>query len=183
MCTCMCPRARWKMVHRSYLYMLSLSAMQAGVTCKAFLTTQLESGNWRKRTTTWRLNSQPGSVRWYARRASSMCTCMCPRARWKMVHRSYLYMLSLSAMQAGVTCKAFLTTQLESGNWRKRTTTWRLNSQPGSVRWYARRASSMCTCMCPRARWKMVHRSYLYMLSLSVMQAGVTCTSFSNYTA
>ena len=44
----------------------------------------------------------------------------------------------------------------------------------GSVRWYARRASSMCMCMSPRARWKMVHRSYLYMLSVSVMQAGVT---------
>ena len=53
----------------------------------------------------------------------------------------------------------------------------------GSVRWYARRASSMCMCMSPRARWKMVHRSYLYLLSVSVMQAGVTCTSFSNYTA
>ena len=26
---------------------------------QAFLTTQLESGNWRKRTTTWHLNSQP----------------------------------------------------------------------------------------------------------------------------
>ena len=39
----------------------------------------------------------------------------------------------------------------------------------GSVRWYARRASSMCMCMSPRARWKMVHRSYLYMLSVSVM--------------
>ena len=35
-----------------------------------------------------------GSVRWYARRASSMCMCMSPRARWKMVHCSYLYMLS-----------------------------------------------------------------------------------------
>ena len=53
----------------------------------------------------------------------------------------------------------------------------------GSVRWYARRASSMCTCMSPRVRWKMVHRSYLYMLSVSVMQAGVTCTNISNYTA
>ena len=31
----------------------------------------------------------------------------------------------------------------------------------------------MCMCMSPRARWKMVHRSYLYMLSVSVMQAGV----------
>ena len=41
----------------------------------------------------------------------------------------------------------------------------------------------MCMCMSPRARWKMVHRSNLYMLSGSVMQAGVTCTSFSNYTA
>ena len=28
-------------------------------TVQAFLTTQLESGNWRKRTTTWRLNLQP----------------------------------------------------------------------------------------------------------------------------
>ncbi len=28
-------------------------------TCTSFLTTQLESDNWRKRTTTWRLNSQP----------------------------------------------------------------------------------------------------------------------------
>ena len=53
----------------------------------------------------------------------------------------------------------------------------------GSVRWYARRASSICMCMSPRARWKMVHRSYLDMLSVSVMQAGVTCTNFSNYTA
>ena len=53
----------------------------------------------------------------------------------------------------------------------------------GSVRWYARGASTMCMCMSPRARWKMVHRSYLYMLSVSVMQAGVTCTNFSNYTA
>ena len=44
----------------------------------------------------------------------------------------------------------------------------------GSVRWYAQRASSMCMCMSPRARWKMVHCSYLYMLSVSVMQAGVT---------
>ena len=26
---------------------------------QSFLTTQFESGNWRKRTTTWRLNSQP----------------------------------------------------------------------------------------------------------------------------
>ena len=25
-----------------------------------------------------------GSVRWYAQRASSMCTCMSPRARWKI---------------------------------------------------------------------------------------------------
>ena len=38
---------------------MSVSVMQAGVTCTSFLTTQLESGNWRKRTTTWRLNSQP----------------------------------------------------------------------------------------------------------------------------
>ena len=53
----------------------------------------------------------------------------------------------------------------------------------GSVRLYVQRASSMCMCMSPRARWKMVHRSYLYMLSVSVMQAGVTCTSFSHYTA
>ena len=53
----------------------------------------------------------------------------------------------------------------------------------GSVRWYTRRTSGMCMCMSPRARWKMVHRSYLYMLSVSVMQAGVTCTTFSNYTA
>ena len=53
----------------------------------------------------------------------------------------------------------------------------------GSVRWYTQRAASMCMCMSPRARWKMVHRSYLYVLSVSVMQAGVTCTSFSNYTA
>ena len=53
----------------------------------------------------------------------------------------------------------------------------------GSVRWYAQRASSMCMCMSPWARWKMVHHSYLYVLSFSVMQAGVTCTSFSNYTA
>ena len=36
-----------------------LSVMQAGVTCTSFLTTQLESDNWRKRTTTWRMNSQP----------------------------------------------------------------------------------------------------------------------------
>ena len=71
-----------------------------------------------------------GSVRWYAQLASSMCTCMSPRARWKMVHRSYCYMLSVSIMQAGVTCTSFLTTQLESDNWRKRTTTWCLNSQP-----------------------------------------------------
>ena len=38
----------------------------------------------------------------------------------------------------------------------------------GSVRWYAQRASSMCTCMSTRASWKMVHCSYLCMLSLSV---------------
>ena len=63
-----------------------------------------------------------GSVRWCAQRASSMCTCMSPRARWKIVHRSYCYMLSVSVMQAGVTCTSFLTTQLESDNWRKRTT-------------------------------------------------------------
>ena len=50
----------------------------------------------------------------------------------------------------------------------------------GSVRWYAQQAASMCMCMSLRARWKMVHRSYLYVLSVSVMQAGVTCTSFSN---
>ena len=31
----------------------------AGLLAQAFLTTQLESGSWRKRTTTWRLNSQP----------------------------------------------------------------------------------------------------------------------------
>ena len=29
------------------------------VSAQALLTTQLESGNWRNRTTTWRLNSQP----------------------------------------------------------------------------------------------------------------------------
>ena len=40
-------------------YIFSVSVMQAGVTCTSFLTTQLESDNWRKRTTTWRLNSQP----------------------------------------------------------------------------------------------------------------------------
>ena len=34
-----------------------------------------------------------GSVRWYTQRASSMCMCMSPRAWWKMVHHSYLYML------------------------------------------------------------------------------------------
>ena len=50
----------------------------------------------------------------------------------------------------------------------------------GSVRWYAQRASSMCTCMSPRARWKMVHRSYCYMLSESVMQAGVTYASYTS---
>ena len=43
-----------------------------------------------------------------------MCMCMSPRARWKMVHRSYLYVLSVSVMQAGVTCTSFLSTQLES---------------------------------------------------------------------
>ena len=53
----------------------------------------------------------------------------------------------------------------------------------GSVRWYAQWASSMCMCMSPRARWKMVHPTYLYMFLVIVMQAGVTCTSFSNYTA
>ena len=53
----------------------------------------------------------------------------------------------------------------------------------GSVRCYAQRASSICMCMSPQARWKMVHRSYLYMLSVSVIQAGVTCTSIFNYTA
>ena len=53
----------------------------------------------------------------------------------------------------------------------------------GSVWWCAQRAASMCMCMSPRARWMIVHRSYLSMvLSLSVMQAGVTCTAFANYT-
>ena len=41
----------------------------------------------------------------------------------------------------------------------------------------------MCMCMSLQARWKMVHCSYLYVLSVSVTQAGVTCMSFSNYTA
>ena len=45
----------------------------------------------------------------------------------------------------------------------------------GSVQWCARQATSMCMCMSPRARWMIVHRSYLSMvLSVSVMQAGVT---------
>ena len=39
---------------------ISVCVMQAGVTCTSFLlTTQLESGDWRKRTTTWRPNSWP----------------------------------------------------------------------------------------------------------------------------
>ena len=38
-----------------------------------------------------------------------------------------------------------------------------------SVRWYAQRASGMCMCMSPRARWKMVHCSYLYVLSVTVV--------------
>ena len=46
-----------------------------------------------------------------------------------------------------------------------------------SVLWYTQWTSSMCMCMSPRARWKMVHRSYLYMLSVSVMQAGASYTS------
>ena len=167
-----------------------------------------------------------GSVRWYARRASSMCMCMSPRARWKMVHRSYLYMLSVSVMQAGVTCTNVSNYtawkwQLEKKNHNlaPELTAYTLTrsfsyashqcgrnsltpnchiytvagglqyyghlrpTPEGSVRWYARWASSMCMCMSPRARWKMVHRSYLYMLSVSVMQAGVTCTNVSNYTA
>ena len=39
---------------------MSVSVMQAGVTCTSvLLTTQLESGKWRKRTMTWSLNSWP----------------------------------------------------------------------------------------------------------------------------
>ena len=45
----------------------------------------------------------------------------------------------------------------------------------GSVRWYAHQASSMCTCMNPRARWKMVHRSYLYMLSIIYLYIASIC--------
>ena len=39
------------------LYVLSVIVMQAGVTCTSFLlTTQLESGDWRKRTTSWHIH-------------------------------------------------------------------------------------------------------------------------------
>ena len=40
-------------------YLYASQYLKYELSYKLLLTTQLESGNWRKRTTTWRLNSQP----------------------------------------------------------------------------------------------------------------------------
>ena len=54
------------------LYVLSAIVMQAGVTCTSFLlTTQLESGDWRKRTATWGLNLLSASAT-----ACSLISCI-----------------------------------------------------------------------------------------------------------
>ena len=150
---CMSPRARWKMVHCSYLYMLSVSVMQADETCTSF-------SNY----TAW---------------------------KWQLEKKNHDLVPELTAYTQ---MRSFSCASHQCGrnsptpNWCKYTVTGgsqycgHLRPVPkGSVRWCAQRASSMC--MSPRARWKMMHCSYLYMFSVTVMQAGETCTSFSNYTA
>ena len=94
-------------------------------------------------------------------------------------------------------CKLPVWPQFSNSNRRKYTVTGgpqycdHLRPAPEeSVRWYAQWTSGMCMCMSPRARWKMVYRCYLYVLSVTVVLflclplsscvVRKVCTSYTN---
>ena len=74
------------------------------------------------------------SVQWYAQRAARMCMCMrmTPQARdgwWCTVPMSLCVVSNCYACWCNF-YKLLVTTQLECGDWKKRTMAWHPNSRP-----------------------------------------------------